>query len=159
MATLNFRRKFQERITAIIYDGTNLAEIQTIAPNVRQIGANVGFTTIHGLTEAAPGFYVVKDNGNVLILDPQEFATLFEAMRDDNKGKLILENLYAQLKTANLTPTEKASLITKLSTVFLALVVGEINGARILANALTTDAVFTAGRKTFLLNQIDAQLL
>lgn len=162
--TLPFRKRGQEIFNAVIFDGSNYAELQAFAPGIESFNTRgfqtVGFTTLTGVSEALPGFYIVKDNGNgFLILSPEQFNASYSPLRNENKGKLVVDNLLAALASANLTQSEKASLVTKCSSVFIALTIGELQGSRFLANALTTDAVFTAARKTFLLNQIDAQLL
>lgn len=162
--TLSFRKKGHEIFNAVIFTGSNYAELQAFAPGIESFNfrgfQTVGFTTLNGISEALPGWYVVKNDGDgFLIYSPEEFSVIYSALRSENKGKLVVDNLLAALASANLTQSEKAALVTKLSSVFVALGVGWIDGARFLANALTTDAVFTAGRKTFLLAQIDAQLL
>lgn len=161
--TLSFKKKGQDIFNAVVFTGSNYAELQAFAPGIESFNIRgfqtVGFTTANGIYEALPTYYIVKDNGSFLIYSPEEFATLYISLRNENKGKLVVDNLLAALASANLTQSEKASLVTKLSSVFIALTIGEIQGARFLANALTTDAVFTAGRKTFLLAQIDTQLL
>lgn len=162
--TLSYKKKGQEIFNAVIFNGSNYVELQAFAPGIESFNTRgfqtVGFTTASGVQEALPGFYIVKNNGaGFLIYSPEEFNEIYSALRNENKGKLVVDNLLAALASANLTQSEKSQLVTKLSSVFIALVIGELNGARFLANALTTDTVFTAGRKTFLLAEIDRQLL
>ena len=163
MATLTFKNKSGNLIKAVIYDGSNFDEIKLLVPslerlNVREV-ETVGFTTQYGITEALNGFYIVIDNGNFVILEPTEFAKLHDALDERDKGQDVLKTLRIQLKQSGLTDAQQGELITKCSSVFIAIAIGELNGARFLTNSLTTDAVFTAGRKTYLLGLIDNALL
>lgn len=73
----------------------------------------------------------------------------------EQKGRELANDLFVKLNEQNLTDAEEAQVINKISTVMVALIAGSLRGARIICNALTTDAVFNNARKNYLLNQID----
>lgn len=57
-----------------------------------------------------------------------------------------------------MTITEAADVFNRIQTTFLALRLGWLRESRVLANNTATGGSFTAGRKTFLLNSIDAAI-
>jgi len=73
-------------------------------------------------------------------------------------GRELVNDLFKKLQEQNLTQAEEAQIVNKISTCMVALLAGSINGARVICNALTTDAVFTPQRKAYLLGKIDAAI-
>lgn len=63
-----------------------------------------------------------------------------------------------EVEDGNLTVTQATTLFTVTRDTFLALQCGWLRESRMIANNTATTAIFTAGRKNFLLNQIDAAI-
>lgn len=63
-----------------------------------------------------------------------------------------------QVEDGNMTVSQATTLFTVVRDTFLALECGWLREARMIANNTPTTAIFTAGRKTFLLTQIDAAI-
>jgi hypothetical protein len=74
--------KRQPEIEAHQFTGKNYDELKAFAPqlekyNIREM-ETVGWPTEHGFTEALPGFYIVKEDGEYSILEEHEFKKRFE---------------------------------------------------------------------------------
>lgn len=82
-----------------------------------------------------------------------------------NKEQLLCANLLNDLRLEfkkqveqGMTITEAADVFNRVQTTMLALRLGWLREARVLANNTATGGSFTAGRKTFLLNSIDVSI-
>lgn len=73
-------------------------------------------------------------------------------------GKELIRNIWAALLASGLTDAQKVGVANKIAVVIVIVQCGQITAARFLANTVTTDANFTAGVKTALLNLMDAAI-
>lgn len=100
-------------------------------------------------TEAEHDAYIAANFPN----PPTNF--ILQQARREQLGRELVADLGHVLQEQNLTQADEAAIVNKIATVITALAAGFIRGARIICNALTTDSVFTPGRKNYLLNRID----
>lgn len=63
-----------------------------------------------------------------------------------------------QLRLGNMTQTEVTDVFNRIQGTMVALLMGELRGARMICNQTATGGNFTAQRKTFLLNMIDEEI-
>lgn len=83
--------------------------------------------------------------------------------RNQSLGTEVLDNLNNALRTelsnGTITLANAAALLNRIPAVMLYIELGWLEEARVLLNNMTTDAnALTAGRKTYILNQIDAAI-
>lgn len=119
-----------------------------------------------------PGFWVQDKNGNThkltdgdyIAIDDDDRVTYFPAATIDNLalqqvkenlGREALRNIWKALADSGLTNTVKASILQTISPVLVACLAGEVQAARLIANATATTADYTAPRKAALLAILD----
>lgn len=79
-------KKKEPVLEAVIYTGSNYEELKAFCPQLEKYNfeframETVGFKTIdeHTFSEALPGFYIVNDNGQFIILSPEKFQERYE---------------------------------------------------------------------------------
>jgi hypothetical protein len=130
----------------------------TIAPSV--LGWKVNFYN-GGSDLVSEGDYVSDEGNDIKIIKAADYnsdAALKQSIRE-KIGKQIVIDLYATLESQGLSNAVESSIISTVLPVLVALGFGWIKVDRATCNNLLTTADFTAARKTFILNKIDAALL
>lgn len=104
---------------------------------------------------------LAERDARIAVLSPTDSA-LIDRLRESEKAQLIgrdlVKDLYQTLKQQNLTQAQEGDIINRITPVLLAVSMGFLRGAREICNNTATGGSFTAGRKTFLLNSIDASI-
>lgn len=120
-------------------------------------------------TAGVPGFWVQDKNGQTwklvdgdyIAIDDDGHVTYFASATIDNLarqkykealGKEALRNIWKALADSGLIDIVKASILQTVSPVLVACLAGEVQAAKLIAQATPTTADFTAGRKNALIN-------
>lgn len=109
------------------------------------IPANESYFTLPILEGFEPYFTAIELSG------AEQFA-------EHSTSRTVIDDLLLRLKASALTMTEMDTLLTKIEGVLIFLLSGHLRVARFRANALATDVLYTAARKTWLLNRLDAEI-
>jgi hypothetical protein len=104
--------------------------------------------------DPAPFIQFLTDNE----IDASGISDNLTAYREQNHATTVARDLFVALKAQELSDTQTAFIITKILAVLMALTWGRLHAAKLLAEALTVEAPFTAARKTYLVNRIDAEI-
>ena len=90
--------------------------------------------------------------------NPSNLANYAKFEEHEAIGKNLVRELFITLRGQNLTQAQEGDLLSRIYPVLGCLADGFIRGARVICNATATGGEFTAQRKTYLLNQIDAAI-
>lgn len=105
-------------------------------------------------------FIVVGDDGQADHYPAATYAAsaIIKNLVNEMIGKELVRDLFQTLKAQNLTDAQEGDLLNRIYPVLGCLADGFIRGSRVMCNAIPTGGQFTAPRKTYLLNQIDAAI-
>lgn len=81
-----------------------------------------------------------------------------EQFKEEKQGRLVVDDLLQQLKNANLSTADTATLLNYVLAVVVLCLAGSLRAAMVLANNLATTALYTAARKTWLVNRIQTEI-
>ena len=108
------------------------------------------------------GDYIICDDNGVCIkyISSTDYAAdlVLQNIVREAIGKELIRSIWASLLSSGLTDAQKVGVANKIAVVLIMIQCAVIVGARFLANTITTDANFTAGVKTALLNLMDIQI-
>jgi len=80
-----------------------------------------------------------------------------EQFKEEKQGRLVVDDLL-QLFKDNLTVNDTATILNYLLSVVVICLAGNLRAAKVIANNLATTAVYTAARKTWLVNRIQTEI-
>lgn len=100
----------------------------------------------------ADGDYIIIDGSNSRHIPASSIDNLLRQEYKEIVGREALRNIWKALADSNLTNTVKASILQTISPVLVACLAGEVQAAKIIAQATATMADFTNPRKTALIN-------
>lgn len=103
---------------------------------------------------------LVGDDGKADYFSAADYAgnVIVKNMIHESIGKQLVRELFQTLKAQDLTDAQEGDLLNRIYPVLGTLADGFIRGARVMCNAIPTGGQFTNGRKTYLLNKIDAAI-
>jgi hypothetical protein len=125
----------------------------------------IGYWIIIGKNEddvlIESGDYIIRDNNinEVVKLADYNLSSATKQYVRDKIGRAVIEELFKTLIDQNLSQADEADITNRLLSTVVALMLGNLRGARTLANNTATGGALTAQRKTFVLNTIDAAIL
>lgn len=114
---------------------------------------NNGVITEFDTEQELADYIAANHPGDAAAIQNSQF--IINQAKREKVGRDIVNDLFQKLEQQALSQGDEAQIVNKISTCMVTLLSGSIKGARVICNALTTDTVFTAQRKTYLLNQID----
>lgn len=136
-----------------------------------------GFTFTGDFTAGVPAWWVTVNNNDYRLMDgdyvvqddngnPSAYYSSEQYASDlvvsnlirEAIGKELIRNIWAALLASGLTDAQKVGVANKIAVVIVLIQCGQISPGRFLANSITTDANFTAGVKTALLNLMDTAI-
>lgn len=114
-------------------------------------------TTAYATPEQEEYFTVPVLDGFDTYFTNQELSGI-EAFKEEKQGRLVYDDLKYQLKQQSLTTVQMLTLSDYIINVIVYMLAGDLRTARLKASNLTTTALYTAARKTYLLAQLDAAI-
>jgi len=130
--------------------------VQDFTVGVLGYWVTIGYDQI----KLADGDYIVVDDNGIpsAYYSASQYTSdlVIQALVREAVGKELIRNIWAALLASGLTDAQKVGVANKIAVVIVMVQCGQITAARFLANTVTTDANFTAGVKTALLNLMDA---
>ncbi len=140
---------------------TTSQEAQSVCDRVFNDANNDGLfapgTTGYAIPEKEEYFTVPVLDGFDSYFTQAELNGL-EQFKEEKQGRLVVDDLLQQLKTANLSSADTATLLNYVLAVVVLCLAGSLRAARVLANNLATTALYTNARKTWLVNRIQTEI-
>jgi hypothetical protein len=81
-----------------------------------------------------------------------------EQFKEEKQGRTIIDDLLQALKNEAMSVNNTATLLNYVIPVIVICLSGNLRAARVLANNLNTTALYTAQRKTWLVNRIQQEI-
>lgn len=108
------------------------------------------------------GDYIVQDDNGVPIryIPAADYAPdlVLQNLVREEVGRDLIRAIWASLNASALSASQKAGVASTISPVMVMIITGEIVSGRFLANSTATNANYTAGVKTALLNLMDQHI-
>jgi len=120
-------------------------------------GKFVGGTTAYAIPENVEYFTVPVLDGFDSYFTQSELNGI-EQFKEEKQGRTIIDDLLQVLKNQELSVADTATLLNKVIPVIVISLAGNLRACKVIANNLTTDAVFTNVRKTWLVDRIQTEI-
>jgi len=108
------------------------------------------------------GDYIIVDDNGIpsAYYSAAQYASdlVVQGLIRESIGKELIRNIWSALRASALADAQKSAIATTITTPIVLIHDGEITASRFLANNIATNANYTAGVKTALLNLMDTAI-
>ena len=133
------------------------AVVDRVFTNANADGKFPQGTTAYAIPEHEEYFTVPVLDGFDSYFTNQELSGV-EAFKEEKQGRLVIDDTLAKLKTEGLTVANMDTILVLLQAVVIMCLAGHLRAAKVRANAINTTALYTAARKTWLLNRLQTEI-